>query len=135
MDRYRMFKSGKSGVYFQFDKQAKKQTSLHTKDRESAAWLLHATNEKEHISMVNRRILRDEIENPAPTPATFLVLIVLEWNRRALGAKQEIESALAEQRKDPQGRVIPGHRAGPFVRLQSGPRLRNQEVVINLNRQ
>jgi hypothetical protein len=36
MDRYRMFKSGKSGSYFQFDKQTKQQKSLRTKDHDSA---------------------------------------------------------------------------------------------------
>jgi hypothetical protein len=51
-----MFKSGKSGVYFRFDKQTKCQTSLHTEDRESALQMLHAANEKERTPMVNRQI-------------------------------------------------------------------------------
>ena len=56
MERYRMFKSGKTGGYFQYDKQTKRQTSLHTKDRESAVRLINAANEKERTPMVNRQI-------------------------------------------------------------------------------
>src|SRR5471030_395920 len=56
VERYRMFKSGKSGVYYQLDKQTKSQTSLHTKDRESAARMIHAANEKERTPMINRQI-------------------------------------------------------------------------------
>ena len=56
MERYRMFKSGKSGGYFQYDKQTKRQTSLHTKDRESAVRMINAANEKERLPMINRQI-------------------------------------------------------------------------------
>ena len=56
VERYRMFKSGKTGGYFQYDKQTKRQTSLHTKDRESAVRLINAANEKERTPMVNRQI-------------------------------------------------------------------------------
>ena len=56
MERYRMFKSGKSGIYFQFDKQTKCQKSLHTKDRESALRMINAANEKERTPMINRQI-------------------------------------------------------------------------------
>ena len=56
MERYRMFKSRKTGGYFQYDKQTKRQTSLHTKDRESAVRMIHAADEKERTPMINRRI-------------------------------------------------------------------------------
>jgi hypothetical protein len=56
VNRYRKFRSGKSGVFFLFDKQTKKQTSLRTKDDETADRLVNAANEKERTPMVNRQI-------------------------------------------------------------------------------
>jgi len=56
VERYRMFKSGKTGGYFQFDKETKRQKSLHTKDRESAVRMVNAANEKERTPMINRQI-------------------------------------------------------------------------------
>lgn len=56
MERYRMFKSGKTKGYFQYDKQTKRQESLHTKDRESAVRMINAANEKERTPMINRQI-------------------------------------------------------------------------------
>jgi hypothetical protein len=46
VDRYRMFKIGKSGVYFQFDMHTKVQTRLHTKDGDVAVRMIRAPNEK-----------------------------------------------------------------------------------------
>ena len=56
MERYRMFKSGKTGGYFQYDKLTKRQKSLHTRDHESAVRMIHAANEKELTPMINRQI-------------------------------------------------------------------------------
>jgi len=56
MDRYRMYKDGKSGSYFQFDKQTKQQKSLRTKDHDAAVRMIRAANEKELTPMINRQI-------------------------------------------------------------------------------
>lgn len=70
MERYRMFKSGKTGGYFQFDKLTKSQKSLHTKDRESAVRLIHAANEKERTPMINRQMGLIYLANTDPDVLT-----------------------------------------------------------------
>jgi hypothetical protein len=89
VDRYRMFKSGKSGVYFQFDKHTKVQTSLHTKDRGAAVRMLRAANEKELTPMINRQIGMIYLSSTDPDAATRTwgeVMILYRQGRKLDGA-------------------------------------------------
>lgn len=92
MERYRLFKSGKTGGYFQFDKETKRQKSLHTKDRESAARMIHAANEKERTPMINRQIgfiYLASTDSDAMSRTWLDVMISFRENRKLDGATLE----------------------------------------------